>query len=81
MPKFNILDDLLQETFARKQSLTETNQELTGRYLDAFQEKVAQARAKRRHQKLLIEQLAKIEEANRDIEKKNQNLDKDLVQE
>lgn len=46
--KLNLLDDLLQETFAQKQSLSDTNHELLDRYLDAFQNKILQAKAKRK---------------------------------
>lgn len=34
--KLNILDDLLLETFARKQSMTQTNIGCMDRYLDTF---------------------------------------------
>ena len=35
------LDDMLQETFARKRSLTEAHQNYLDQFLAAFQEKVA----------------------------------------
>ena len=56
----NDLDDMLQETFARKKNLTEAHQDYLDQYLAAFQRKVVLAKQKRRIQKQLIEQLAKI---------------------
>ena len=34
--KLNLIDDLLQETFTKKQSLTEANKEYLDRYLEVF---------------------------------------------
>ena len=42
------LDDLLQETFIRKESMSATNREYLDRYLSAFHEKVDQVKKKRR---------------------------------
>ena len=77
----NDLDDMLQETFARKKNLTEAHQSYLDQFLAAFQEKVILAKQKRRIQKQLIEQLAKIQDTNADLERKNLNLDKDLLNE
>lgn len=46
--RLNMLDDLLQETFAKKQSLTQTNAEYLDRYFEAFQDKVVEAKMKRK---------------------------------
>lgn len=79
--KLNKIDDLLQETFNQKQNLTEANQEYLDRYLEVFKEKVQDAKQKRKYQKHLIEQLSKINETNKDLERKNQNLDRVLLNE
>lgn len=79
--RLNIIDDLLNETFIRKQSLTDANQEYLNRYLAVFQENASQIKQKRKVQKQMIEQLAKINEANKDLERKNMNLDKDILHE
>ena len=46
-----------------------------------FAEKVSLAKQQRKHQKNLIEKLAKINETNKDLEKKNLNFDKDFLSE
>ena len=79
--KLMIFEDLLAETCDRKMSLTEMNNDFMDHYLDVFQEKVDMTKKKRRMQKLLIEQLAKINDLNRNLERKNSNLDRDLVNE
>ena len=79
--KLMIFEDLLAETCDRKMSLTEMNNDFLDHYLDVFQEKVDMTKKKRRMQKLLIEQLAKINDLNRNLERKNSNLDRDLVNE
>ena len=48
MSRLNFIDDLLQETFAKKQSLTQTNAEYLDRYLEAFEQKVIEAKQKRK---------------------------------
>ena len=40
----NDLDDMLQETFARKRNLTEAHQSYLDQFLTAFQEKVVLAK-------------------------------------
>ena len=79
--KLMIFEDLLAETCDRKMSLTEMNNDFLDHYLDVFQEKVDMTKKKRRMQKLLIEQLAKINDLNRNLERKNSNLDRDFVNE
>ena len=61
--------------------MAETNVEYLNRYMEVFQEKVDMTRRKRKEQRMLIEQLAKINCVNKDLERKNQNLERDLLNE
>ena len=76
-----MLDELIEDTFSKKQSLGNINQELLDTYLTSFAEKVSYVKQMRKQQKILIEQLSKINETNKELEQRNQNLDRDLLQE
>ena len=47
--KLSVLDELIHETFTRKQSLNEVNRELMDTYMGSFAEKVSLAKHKRKH--------------------------------
>ena len=57
------------------------NNELLDTYMASFAEKVSLAKHQRKKQKNMIEQLAKINEANKEQEKKNLTMDKAFLSE
>ena len=53
--RISMLDDLIHETFHKKQSLNDVNTELLDSYMTSFAVKVSQAKKLRKTQKSLIE--------------------------